>query len=712
MASQAVPIPGVSDDFFRPLHPANAALPFAAELDPADGAVDDGDIHAAINSFLALPNSFWDSSLPPFLAVDPSPTQESADAAAEAPRGAADKSGAKRKPRGDASGGETTQAVRGCETKIQNASSTKMLEDSEGTEQQQQSHGRKDSESDSLSRREPKQPPTWRGGSNSKKQRQQQRRHKATQQNAKILSALLTALASLDDLCPANGDAASDDSAPTTPPSAKRRKACGGGKPDLVTDGDCDGASGNAAAEPPENGETSKPAPLPRLIQQGATHGASQGASRGAAQGAAQRAERKETGVDENGDVCGKDEFSSVATLGRVGTGRSLLDVFISDLPEIGGHLDAVMAALSTAEGGGGAAGGVGAGDGTAAATAWCKGGVSADNAACAAAAKMASATSAHLELPSQPPSNVSPPHTPVQDHVPGFAHVHEKLLAIDEECNNGEDGEDHDDEDDRLSTGSIDSVDAAAAAAAAAALAMRTRRREAEETKANVLSPRIADEAEMKRGAGQRPPPLMLPGCLAPPCEDSPLSLGSPFNDGEASTWGLGASTPGRGGASRLPGVESPNCLSPQGTFWGAGSSRPPHAPPAQPMGANGGSPCAMTAGLGSPFPGASSGRAGGDDMDEWMPRSRGRKDRQVAGGRIKARSMAERQRRERISEGLQKLRMAVRGHGDTATMLDNAVAYVDALQRRVSSLETTLLLHRASCQHQIPECTVQGER
>ncbi|CAI5471469.1 unnamed protein product [Closterium sp. Yama58-4] len=100
-----------------------------------------------------------------------------------------------------------------------------------------------------------------------------------------------------------------------------------------------------------------------------------------------------------------------------------------------------------------------------------------------------------------------------------------------------------------------------------------------------------------------------------------------------------------------------------------------------------------------GSPACGGANGAA--DDVDDWMPRSRGRKDRQVAGGRIKARSMAERQRRERISEGLQKLRMVVRGHGDTATMLDNAVAYVDALQRRVSALETTLLLHKASCKH-----------
>ncbi|CAI5529214.1 unnamed protein product [Closterium sp. Naga37s-1] len=66
-------------------------------------------------------------------------------------------------------------------------------------------------------------------------------------------------------------------------------------------------------------------------------------------------------------------------------------------------------------------------------------------------------------------------------------------------------------------------------------------------------------------------------------------------------------------------------------------------------------------------------------DDADDWMPRNRGRKDQQMAGGRIKARSMAERQRRERISEGLQKLRLV----------------------RRVTALETTLLLHQASCKH-----------
>ncbi|CAI7868288.1 unnamed protein product [Closterium sp. NIES-54] len=96
-----------------------------------------------------------------------------------------------------------------------------------------------------------------------------------------------------------------------------------------------------------------------------------------------------------------------------------------------------------------------------------------------------------------------------------------------------------------------------------------------------------------------------------------------------------------------------------------------------------------------GSPMRRGANGAA--DDTDDWMSR----KDQQMAGGRIKARSMAERQRRERINEGLQKLRLVVRGHGDTANMLHKAVAYVDTLQRRVTAVETTLLLHQASCQH-----------
>ncbi|CAI5475528.1 unnamed protein product [Closterium sp. Yama58-4] len=108
-----------------------------------------------------------------------------------------------------------------------------------------------------------------------------------------------------------------------------------------------------------------------------------------------------------------------------------------------------------------------------------------------------------------------------------------------------------------------------------------------------------------------------------------------------------------------------------------------------------------AIMAGFGGSPPRGGANGAADHDADDWLPRNRGRKDRQMEGGRIKARSMAERQRRERISEGLQKLRLVVRGHGDTATMLDKAVAYVDALQRRVTALETALLLHQASCKH-----------
>ncbi|CAI5537687.1 unnamed protein product [Closterium sp. Naga37s-1] len=63
-----------------------------------------------------------------------------------------------------------------------------------------------------------------------------------------------------------------------------------------------------------------------------------------------------------------------------------------------------------------------------------------------------------------------------------------------------------------------------------------------------------------------------------------------------------------------------------------------------------------------GSPMRRGANGAA--DNADDWMPRNRGRKDWQMAGGRIKARSMAERQRRERISEGLQKLRLVPRAY------------------------------------------------
>ncbi|GJP64392.1 hypothetical protein CLOP_g21390 [Closterium sp. NIES-67] len=59
----------------------------------------------------------------------------------------------------------------------------------------------------------------------------------------------------------------------------------------------------------------------------------------------------------------------------------------------------------------------------------------------------------------------------------------------------------------------------------------------------------------------------------------------------------------------------------------------------------------------------------------------------------RVTRRSMAERRRRERISEGLQRLRVRVRGRGDTCAMLDRAVKYVDTLERRVMELELVAL-------------------
>ncbi|CAI7742918.1 unnamed protein product [Closterium sp. NIES-53] len=77
----------------------------------------------------------------------------------------------------------------------------------------------------------------------------------------------------------------------------------------------------------------------------------------------------------------------------------------------------------------------------------------------------------------------------------------------------------------------------------------------------------------------------------------------------------------------------------------------------------------------------------------DEWLPRCQGVKSGSAPNKRIKSRSMAERRRRERISEGLQRLRAKVRGRGDTCAMLDRAVGYVDALERRVVELERVVM-------------------
>ncbi|CAI5528342.1 unnamed protein product [Closterium sp. Naga37s-1] len=309
----------------------------------------------------------------------------------------------------------------------------------------------------------------------------------------------------------------------------------------------------------------------------------------------------------------------------------------------------------------------------------------------------------------------------------------------------------------DAVSSSSMDSSAAAAAAAAAAALAVNSRKRKSGEDggayagnggngEQAAISSRSASEARWN-GNGQmqecrplslphptsngpvvvsrqqmqqsacKPPLLSLPAaCLATP-GSAPL-LRAPVSNASAASAPPPPATPLR--MLTVPADVSPNAApmarpNVMDRFGGVGEDLSADQPLGFPVRFGGkrmddcytdgtGNHASGNGGYNDSGNGCDDGGMGyddmgGDDMDDWMPRSRGRKDRQVVGGRIKARSMAERQRRERISEGLQKLRMAVRGHGDTATMLDNAVAYVQALQRRVTSLETNMLLHQASC-------------
>ncbi|CAI5471583.1 unnamed protein product [Closterium sp. Yama58-4] len=88
----------------------------------------------------------------------------------------------------------------------------------------------------------------------------------------------------------------------------------------------------------------------------------------------------------------------------------------------------------------------------------------------------------------------------------------------------------------------------------------------------------------------------------------------------------------------------------------------------------------------------------------DEWLPRCQGVRSGSAPNQRIKSRSMAERRRRERISEGLQRLRAKVRGRGDTCAMLDRAVGYVDALERRVMELEQVVMAAAGSGRNVFP--------
>ncbi|CAI5481642.1 unnamed protein product [Closterium sp. Yama58-4] len=77
----------------------------------------------------------------------------------------------------------------------------------------------------------------------------------------------------------------------------------------------------------------------------------------------------------------------------------------------------------------------------------------------------------------------------------------------------------------------------------------------------------------------------------------------------------------------------------------------------------------------------------------DEPLPRCQAARTGSAPNQRVRRRSIAERQRRGRISEGLRRLRAKVRGRGDTCAMLDRAVGYVDALEKRVMELEGVVI-------------------
>ncbi|CAI5938892.1 unnamed protein product [Closterium sp. NIES-64] len=97
-----------------------------------------------------------------------------------------------------------------------------------------------------------------------------------------------------------------------------------------------------------------------------------------------------------------------------------------------------------------------------------------------------------------------------------------------------------------------------------------------------------------------------------------------------------------------------------------------------------------------------------GGAHMDQFgEDHAPGRNSRRVGGSagdsglgvkaekrQIKMKSHVESQRRKRISDGLKRLRDSVKGTGDTATMLDEAVAYVEGLKQQVTALQVSLLL------------------
>ncbi|CAI7750675.1 unnamed protein product [Closterium sp. NIES-53] len=89
-----------------------------------------------------------------------------------------------------------------------------------------------------------------------------------------------------------------------------------------------------------------------------------------------------------------------------------------------------------------------------------------------------------------------------------------------------------------------------------------------------------------------------------------------------------------------------------------------------------------------------------GSPTMGDWRPRTRTRFDAEAKErGVIKPRSMRERKRRDKISEGLQQLRRmlpagAVGPQIDTATMIEVAISHITHLQSQVNRMESALLV------------------
>ncbi|CAI5463317.1 unnamed protein product [Closterium sp. Yama58-4] len=96
------------------------------------------------------------------------------------------------------------------------------------------------------------------------------------------------------------------------------------------------------------------------------------------------------------------------------------------------------------------------------------------------------------------------------------------------------------------------------------------------------------------------------------------------------------------------------------------------------------------------TPLSGGGAGLSGGlSAEDDWRPRSRTRFDAEaMRKGEIKPRSMKERRRRDKISEGLRQLRQAIPesllgAQQDMGAMIEAAVIHISNLQARVSKLE-----------------------